>query len=40
VSASTAFAETASILMTLPSGGRTKNRRTPHGSEVIGRTIS
>lgn len=28
------------ILMTLPSGARTKNRRTPHGSVVIGCTIS
>jgi hypothetical protein len=28
------------MLMTLPSGARTKNRRTPHGSVVIGFTIS
>ena len=28
------------MLMTLPSGARTKNRRTPHGSVVIGLTIS
>ena len=28
------------MLMTLPSGARTKNRRTPHGSVVIGCTIS
>ena len=28
------------MLITLPSGARTKNRRTPHGSVVIGFTIS
>lgn len=28
------------MLMTLPSGARTKNRRTPHCSVVIGLTIS
>ena len=28
------------MLSTLPSGARTKNRRTPHGSVVIGCTIS
>ena len=28
------------MLITLPSGARTKNRRTPHGSVVIGCTIS
>ena len=28
------------MLITLPSGARTKNRRTPHGSVVIGYTIS
>ena len=28
------------MLITLPSGARTKNRRTPHGSVVMGFTIS
>ena len=37
-----AFAQSRwlTMLMTLPSGARTKNRRTPHASVVSGCTIS